>query len=98
MTPSKTQIITGRILSGIAVLFLLMDAIMKFFKPQAVVDTTVNLLGFSEAHIIPIGATLLVITILYLLPRTAVLGAVLLTGYFGGAVAAQMRIGSPLAS
>jgi hypothetical protein len=87
----------GYILSGISILFLLMDGIMKLFKPAVVVDATREL-GYSESVIIPLGIVLTACTILYLIPRTAVLGAVLLTGYLGGAVATHVRVGGPVFS
>jgi hypothetical protein len=65
---------------------------MKLFKPAVVVDTTVQL-GFPEPVILPLGVVLLVCTVLYLVPQTAVLGAILLTGYLGGAVATHVRVG-----
>ena len=80
---------TGRIVGGLPALFLLVDAGMKFAKPAVVVEATTKL-GFSEGVILPLGAVLLASTILYLIPRTAVLGAVLLTGYLGGAVATHV--------
>ena len=83
----------GYILSAIPVLFLLMDGIMKLFKPAFVVNGTVEL-GYSESVIVPLGMVLTACTVLYLIPRTAVLGAVLLTGYLGGAVATQVRVGA----
>lgn len=82
----------GRVLSALPALFLLFDAIMKLVKPPFVVDATVKL-GYPETGIIPIGILLLTCTIIYLIPRTAVLGAILLTGYLGGAVATQVRAG-----
>ena len=78
-------------MSGLPALFLLVDGVMKLFKPAVVVDTTVQL-GFPEAVILPLGVVLLACTILYLLPHTAVLGAILLTGYLGGAVATHVRV------
>ena len=66
-------------------------------KPEIVVQTTVQI-GYSESIIVPLGIVLLVSTVLYLVPQTSVLGAVLLTGYLGGAVATNARIGSPLFS
>lgn len=80
---------TGRVVGGLPALFLLVDAGMKFAKPRFVVEATTKL-GFPEASILPLGAVLLASTILYLIPRTAVLGAVLLTGYLGGAVATHV--------
>jgi hypothetical protein len=79
-------------MSALPALFLLVDGAMKLGKPEVVVQTTVEL-GYSEAVILPLGVVLLACTILYLIPRTAVLGAVLLTGYLGGAVATHVRVG-----
>jgi hypothetical protein len=93
--PSKAARWTGRVLSGLAAAFLLMDAVMKFVKPEPVIKGTVDL-GFSENVIVPLGVTLLVSTLLYVFPRTAVLGAILLTGYLGGAVCTHVRVANPL--
>ena len=82
----------GRILSGLPALFLLIDGVMKLIKPVIVVETTVKL-GYPESVITGLGIVLLACTILYLIPRTAVLGAILLTGYLGGAVATHVRVG-----
>jgi len=90
-TVSKQSLWTGRILSTLAVLFFLMDSIMKLAKPVFVVAATVKL-GFPESTIVGIGLALLLSTLLYVLPRTSVLGAVLITGYLGGAVATQVRV------
>lgn len=81
----------GYIMSGLPTLFLLMDGSMKLYKPRPVVEATVQL-GYPESVILGLGAVLLVSTFLYLLPRTAILGAILLTGYLGGAVASQVRV------
>ena len=89
-SPSKAALWTGRVMSVLPALFLAFDAVMKLVKPAFVVEATVRL-GFSESTIVPLGAILLVSTLLYLVPRTAVLGAILLTGYLGGAVAAHVR-------
>jgi hypothetical protein len=85
----------GYIVSAIPILFLLMDSIMKLVKPGFVVTATVGL-GYPEGVIIPLGVVLLTCTILYMIPRTAVLGAILLTGYLGGAVATHVRVGGSL--
>ena len=85
----------GYIVSALPVLFLLMDAIGKFVKPEQVVTGTVDL-GYQESVIVPLGVTLLISTVLYMIPRTSVLGAILLTGYLGGAVATHVRISNPL--
>jgi hypothetical protein len=93
--PTKRTIWAGRIISGIPVLFLLFDALGKFIKPAPVVEGTLQL-GYPESAMLPIGVILLACTILYIIPRTAVFGAVLLTGYLGGAVATHLRVGNPV--
>jgi hypothetical protein len=90
---SKIQLWTGRVMTTLSILFLLFDALGKFAKPTPVIDAFARL-GIPISLCTSIGALLLIFTILYALPRTAVLGAVLLTGYLGGAVAIQMRAGS----
>jgi hypothetical protein len=92
-TLTLARIWTGRILSFLPALFLLLDAIMKFIKPAVVLDTTVQL-GYPAGVIVPLGAVLLISTVLYLIPRTSVIGAILLTGYLGGAVATHVRVGA----
>jgi hypothetical protein len=92
---SKKVLWTGRILSALPILFLLMDGIMKLFKPAIVVETTMKL-GYQETVIVPLGIVLLTCTVLYAIPRSSVLGAVLLTGYLGGAVATHVRAGEGL--
>lgn len=94
---SKTMLWTGRILSALAALFLLFDGVAKLFKPAPVVEATVQL-GYPESVILGLGIVLTACTILYLIPRTSVLGAILLTGYLGGAVATHVRVGGPLFS
>ncbi len=95
--PSKKGVWTGRVLSGLVVLFLIPDGIIKFIKPAPVVDAFAHLgLPLSLAN--TIGILLLVCTAIYAFPRTAVLGAILLTGYLGGAVATHLRAGDPLFS
>lgn len=89
---SKSGLWAGRIVSVLAALFLLLDGVMKLFTPGFVVEATVRL-GYSEGVIVPIGAILVLCTILYLIPATSVLGAILLTGYLGGAVATHVRVG-----
>ncbi len=92
---SKGKLWTGRVLSTLAVLFLLFDAFGKIMMPAAVVDASARL-GFPISLSVGVGILLLVCTILYAVPRTAVLGAALLTGFLGGAVAIQMRAGTPM--
>ena len=94
-TLSSGRIWAGRIMSWLPALFLIADAIMKLIKPAFVVDANVQL-GYHASVIVPLGVLLLVITILYLIPRTAVLGAILLTGYLGGAVATHVRLGTEI--
>ena len=87
----------GYIVTAIPVLFLLLDAVGKFVRPEAVVKGTVEL-GYPEAVIVPLGIVLLISLIVYVVPATSVLGGILLTGYLGGAVATHVRIGNPLAT
>ncbi len=82
-------------MTALPVLFLLFDSVGKFVKPEPVIRGTVEL-GYSETVIVPLGIVLLASTLLHLVPQTAVLGAILLTGYLGGAVATHVRVGSPL--
>ena len=92
---SKGRLWVGRVMSAVPSLFLLIDGGMKLLKPESVVKATVQL-GYPEGAILGLGIVLLACTVLYLIPRTAVLGAILLTGYLGGAVATHVRIGNPL--
>jgi len=94
-TISKTRLWASRVMSGLPALFLLVDGGMKLFKPPVVVEATVQL-GYPESAIVGIGVVLLICTILYLIPRTAILGAILLTGYLGGAVATNVRVSAVL--
>src|SRR5438132_14375675 len=94
---SKKALWAGRIISVLPALFLLFDAVMKLVKPAFVVEATVKL-GYPESVILGLGIVLLACTVLYLMPRTAVLGAILLTGYLGGAVATHVRVGDELFS
>ncbi|GJM73359.1 membrane protein [Paenibacillus macerans] len=84
-------------MSGIVILFMLFDGISKLFKPAVVVEGTLTL-GFAEHHIVTIGILALLSTVLYAIPRTAVLGAALLTAFYGGVVATQIRVDAPLFS
>lgn len=89
---SKGSRVSGRALSGVLAALLLADGVAKLFKPGPVLEGTVRL-GYSESVIVPLGIVLTLCTLLYLVPRTAVLGAILLTGYLGGAVATHVRAG-----
>jgi hypothetical protein len=92
---SKSHRWISYIMSGLVILFMLLDSIMKFFKPQQVIDGTLAL-GYGEEHIIILGILGLTSTLLYAFPRTSILGAILLTAYFGGAVATHVRLNNPL--
>ena len=82
----------GRVLSAVPALFLFVDGAMKLVKPAVVVETTVQL-GYPEGVITGLGIVLLLCTALYAIPQTAFIGAILLTGYLGGAVATHVRVG-----
>ena len=92
---SRKALWAGRVISVLPILFLFMDGVMKLVKPAMVVEATVKL-GYPETVIAPLGIVLLVCTVLYAIPRTSILGAILLTGYLGGAVATHVRVGNPL--
>ena len=81
----------GRIISGLLGLFLLFDGLMKLVQPAPVLEATFHL-GYDTGVVFGIGVLLIVCTLIYLVPRTSVLGAILLTGYFGGAVASHVRV------
>jgi hypothetical protein len=85
----------GWILSGLTILFMLFDGISKLAMEHHVVEATAQI-GYPLDVIRPLGIILLVCTILYAIPRTAIFGAVLLTGYLGGAVASKVRMEDPL--
>lgn len=86
---------TGRVITGIVVLFCVFDGVTKLIKEPHSVAATAEL-GYSIGALVGIGALLLICTAVYVIPRTSVLGAVLLTGYLGGAVASNVRIGHPV--
>jgi hypothetical protein len=92
---SKKKLWAGGILSTLAVLFLLIDGVMKVMMLPIVVEGTKKA-GYPAGSMYGIGWVLLACTLLYAIPRTSILGAILLTGYLGGAVATHVRIGDPL--
>ena len=94
---SRGRLWTGRIMSALPALFLFADGVGKLVKPAPVVEGTVQL-GYPESVLVGLGIVLLACTVLYVIPRTAVFGAILLTGYLGGAIATHVRVGSPLFS
>jgi hypothetical protein len=94
---SKLALWSGRVMSGLVTAFLTFDAVIKLLRvPDAIQGTTE--LGYQPSVLIPLGVVLLACVALYLIPRTAVVGAVVLTGYLGGAIATHVRVGNPLAS
>jgi len=90
---SSAQLWAGRIVTGLATLFMLMDGIMKIVKPAPVLEANAKL-GYPIETLSGIGLVLVACTVLYVIPRTSIFGALLLTGYLGGAVASQVRAGS----
>lgn len=94
-TPSSKLLWTGRILSILAVLFMLFDAVAHLLKPAPVVQAFLQL-GFPLSLSIDLGIIQLICVLVYIIPRTAIFGAVLITGYLGGAVAIHMRVGNPV--
>lgn len=94
---STKELWAGRVLSGLAVLFLAFDATIKLLQLGPAVEGTTQL-GYPASVIVPIGLIQIGCLILYLIPRTSVLGAILWTGYLGGAIATHVRVGSPLFS
>jgi hypothetical protein len=94
---SNRALWTGRILSGIAVLFLTFDTVIKLFASREAVEGTVQL-GWPAHHLPTLAAIEAVCLVLYLIPRSAPIGALLWTGYLGGAIATHLRLDNPLFS
>src|SRR3954451_18233663 len=94
ITSSTTALWAGRIISALAVLFLIFDSVIKVLKLAPAVEATTQL-GYPESLVIAIGILELACLAVYVFPRTAVLGAILLTGYLGGAIATNLRAGAP---
>lgn len=97
MNTSTPMLWAGRVTSGLLVVFMLMDSLIKLILIQPVVDTMTQM-GLPVAMARPIGAIELIVTLLYAVPRTSVLAAVLLTAVFGGAITSHWRLGDPLFS
>jgi hypothetical protein len=96
---SKRAILAGRVLSGLVILFLAMDAAGKLIAPDMMIANSPPIgLPADPAFYRLLGVILAIATALYAWPRTAFVGAVLLTGYLGGAIACHLRVGSPLAT
>ena len=95
VTNSRGKVWTGRALSGIAAAFLFMDGLAKLLRLQPVIDGTAQL-GYPLDVVFTLGLVLTACVLAYVVPRTSVLGALLLTGYLGGAVATHVRVENPL--
>jgi len=94
VSSSKKRVWAGRFLSALPVLLLLLSGVMKLAKPPAVVEGFARL-GYPESLALGIGILEIACTVLYVIPRSSVLGAILLTGYLGGATATHVRVGDP---
>lgn len=94
---SKKRLWTGRTITTLAVMFLLFDSVIKVLKLPIAMEGSTRL-GYAESAIFGIGIIEIVCVVVYAIPRSSVLGAILLTGYLGGAIATHVRIGSPLFS
>ena len=94
-TTSRAALWTSRVITGIVALLLAMDAGMKLIQAKPAIEGSAQL-GFAPASVFVIGVIAAVCLVLYLIPRTAPLGAILWTGYFGGAVVTHLRAGNPL--
>ena len=93
--PANKAVWVGRVLSGLAVLFLAFDAGFKLLQSPVAIEGTVAL-GYPASALLTIGIIQVVCLIVYLIPRTSVLGAILWTGYLGGAIATHLRLENPL--
>jgi hypothetical protein len=91
---SKKLIWTGRIISALVILFMLVDGGAKVVKLKPYVEGTVQV-GYAESLVVPLGIVALISTIVYAIPQTCILGAILMSGYFGGATATHVRMGQP---
>lgn len=94
---SKTTLWVGRIVSAFAVLFLIFDGVIKVLQLAPAVEATAQL-GYPENLVLALGIVELACLVIYVIPRSSILGAILLTGYLGGAIASHVRIGSALFS
>ena len=91
---SKKMLWLGRGLSGVLSLLFILDGALKIVQPEGYMKASAGL-GFDSQVIFALGIAMLVSTCLYMLPKTCILGAILLTGYLGGAIDANLRVGSP---
>ncbi len=85
----------GRVMSGLVIAFMLLDGVMKLV-PMDVVVTTSEQMGIPGSLARTLGILGLICTVLYAIPRTSIIGAILLTGYLGGAIASHLRLGDPI--
>jgi hypothetical protein len=92
---SRRKVWVGRVLSGLVVAFLTFDAVIKLLQLPAVAEAS-GQLGYAPSAMFGIGAVLLACVVTYLVPRLSLVGALLITGYLGGAVATHVRVGNPL--
>ena len=95
---SKGGRIASITMQWFVIMFMLFDGVIKFIRPEPVIQTTINELGYKEHHILVHGLSSLVCTVLFTIPRTSILGAVLMTAHLGGAIASNLRIDTPLFS
>ena len=93
--PRRWVVWVGRVLSALPVLMMLMSASMKFMRPPEVIEGFVGKFGYPESTLLIIGVLEVTSAVLYAIPRTAFLGAVLVTGYLGGAIATHVRVLDP---
>jgi hypothetical protein len=91
---SRKQLWAGRIISALPVLLLLFSGVMKIMKPPSVLQGFVHY-GYPESQIVALGIIEIVCTLIYVIPQTSYLGAILMTGYLGGATASNVRVGDP---
>jgi hypothetical protein len=91
---SRGSLWAGRVFSALIFLFMLFDGGIKVLRLAPAVEGTTKL-GYPASLVVPIGLVALVCTLLYAIPRTSILGAILLTGYLGGATATQVRLQDP---
>jgi hypothetical protein len=93
--PANKTVWAGRVLSGLAVLFLTFDAAIKLIQSPMAIQATTDL-GYPASVVLPLGILQVLCLIVYIVPRTSVLGAILWTGYLGGAIATHVRLENPL--
>jgi DoxX-like family len=97
VTRSRKVLWTGRLMSGLAILFMAVDSVGKVLELAPVIQGSTEL-GYAASAVFGLGLIELACVVLYVIPRTSVLGAILMTGWFGGAIATHLRLGHPLFS